>query len=309
MAKWFDDKLDDKNVRKYTRRAMGQNKLEKVYRKLSITWWLIIINVVVFILSLIAMAIFGDEKISGIFAIQANSFFAGYFWTIFSSMFMHANITHLIANMVSLFFVGTFVERLIGRKRFLWFYIISGLFAGLFYVLLSYYFGSMCMINLFGLGCIGPKIFASPVTYAVGASGAIFALLGFLVVITPKNKVYLIGGPLIAIILESVFSTLFPTSAIVNAFSWIVTFYVFLCIFAMFSFNREIMKVALPIELPFFLLPVVAIVPLVIIGLFVPLPIGNTAHFGGLVAGMCYAFFLKNKYKKKTQYIEKMYAR
>ena len=35
-------------------------------------------------------------------------------------MFMHGNFTHLLLNMISLFFIGSFVEKLIGRKRFFW---------------------------------------------------------------------------------------------------------------------------------------------------------------------------------------------
>ena len=106
---------------------------------LSITLWLIIINVVVFIIaSLILIPIFGDDKVSYWLALQANGFFSGRVWTLFTSMFMHANIGHLLANMISLFFIGSFVERLIGRKRFFWFYLSGGLVAGLFFVILSY---------------------------------------------------------------------------------------------------------------------------------------------------------------------------
>jgi membrane associated rhomboid family serine protease len=53
--------------------------------------------------------------------------------------------------------------------------------------------------------------------------------------------------------------------------------------------------------MPLWLLPVVAIIPLVIVGLFFPLPIGNMAHFGGLLAGLGYGFYLRRRYKKKVQ--------
>ena len=63
-----------------------------------------------------------------------------------------------------------------------------------------------------------------------------------------------------------------------------------------------------PLAMPFWILPIVAIVPLVVIGLFVNLPIGNTAHFGGLIAGIVYGKYLKNKYKNKTEIISKKFS-
>ena len=57
--------------------------------------------------------------------------------------------------------------------------------------------------------------------------------------------------------------------------------------------------------MPFWLLPLVAIVPLVIIGLFVELPIGNTAHFGGFLAGVVYGFYLRKKYSRKIRMLER----
>jgi membrane associated rhomboid family serine protease len=38
-------------------------------------------------------------------------------------------------------------------------------------------------------------------------------------------------------------------------------------------------------------------------------PIGNTAHFGGLVAGLAYGAYLRTKYKRKTRMISKYFSR
>ena len=310
MARFFEDKFERENVRKYTRKRLSSGYMGFL-RKLSITNWLIIINVIVFIIMSILGSAFGDivsEKILSLFALQANSFFSGYIWTVFTSMFMHASFLHLFVNMFSLFFLGNFIERIIGRKRLFWLYIISGIFAGIFFVFLSYYVGSVCFVQFLG-GCLGAKIFTSPDTMAVGASGAIFALAGLLAVLTPKNRVYLIVGPLIAIILQSVLYAIFPNAVFTTTINTIVTIYILFSIFAMFSFNKTIRKIALPFEMSFWVLPFIAIIPLVIIGLFVPLPIGNMAHLGGLIAGVIYAYYLKSKYKKKTEMISKAFSR
>jgi membrane associated rhomboid family serine protease len=77
----------------------------------------------------------------------------------------------------------------------------------------------------------------------------------------------------------------------------------------MFSFNPKTRRFALPLEMPFWLLPIIAIVPLVVIGLFVELPIANSAHFGGLLVGLLYGLYLKIKYPKKTAIISRYFSK
>jgi len=300
MDKWFEDKFQNRRLRDYTQRHLDNqdNKKLSFSRKFSITIWIIIINVIVFFLTFIFASVYGEEQIFNYLALNPTLLFSGFFWTLFTSMFLHGGIGHLLANTVSLFFVGSFVERIIGRKRYLWFYILSGIFAGLFYALLSFLFGS--------LG-IGEKIFVNPSVFAVGASGAIFGLLGILAVLVPRNKIYLIAGPIIALILEFVISSVYPSSTAGSVFSFLVTFYWIFSFFAIFSFNSSLIKLTIPWEMPMWLLPIIAIVPLVIIGLFVLLPIGNTAHLGGLIAGLWYGIYLKKKYGRKTAMLNKMF--
>jgi len=158
-------------------------------------------------------------------------------WTFITSMFMHGGLFHLFANMFSLLFIGSLVEKLLGKKRYLWFYLISGLFAGLLYILVELFFPS-------GLP-------------AVGASGALFGLVGLLVLLTPNLPVYVMFIPI-------------PIK----------------------------MKYAGPGML----------VLLWLISLAGNIPIGNTAHFGGLIVGVAYGLYLKNKYKKKTKYIRQHFS-
>ena len=75
-------------------------------------------------------------------------------WLLVTSIFLHSGFIHLALNMLSLYFLGSFVEEVFGRWRFAALYALSGLAGGIAYL----YFG--------GGGS------------AVGASGAIFGLLG-----------------------------------------------------------------------------------------------------------------------------------
>jgi hypothetical protein len=126
------------------------------------------------------LILFNSDFLSYI-ALQPDNFFSGQVWQLITSMFMHGSLTHLFVNMISLFFIGNFVEKLIGRKRIFWVYMISGIFAGLLFVSLSYFFGMTVW---------GAKLFGSPEVFAVGASGAIFGLGGLLAMLTPNLRVY-----------------------------------------------------------------------------------------------------------------------
>jgi membrane associated rhomboid family serine protease len=273
---------------------INSRKKRNIFSSLSLNTIFIIINVVAFIIFTILIYL----KIISVDIIALNPSYVlhgKYIWTFITSMFMHANFFHLLVNMFSLFFVGSLVEKIIGRRRYFWFYILSGIFAGLVYSLFAYFLGG---------SVLGARVFGSSTTLAVGASGAIFGLAGLLAVLIPKKKVYLIAGPLIAIIFQAVFNAIFPSATIMNVLDILITIYIFWAIFSMLSFNERTRKIGVPIEMPFWLLPIVAIVPLVIIGLFVELPIGNMAHFGGLIAGLLYGLFLKTRYKHKISYIQ-----
>jgi membrane associated rhomboid family serine protease len=272
--------------------------LRFLYDSMGVTGKLIIFNVVFFILTLL-LGLFIPNFIDYIAMKPENIVQGKYLWTLVTSMFMHGSFAHLFFNMFSLYFVGRFLEKIIGKKRFFYFYIISGIIAGIFFSLLGGFFGG-------GSVFLG-RLFGDPKISGVGASGAIFGLVGLLAVLVPRSRVYLIIGPLIGIVIEAVADSLISNSALSSLISFAVTVYVFVSIFAIFSFNPKTRKIALPVQMPFWLLPVVAIVPLMIIGLFVALPIGNTAHLGGLIAGLVYGYYLRVKYKKKVKLLDRYF--
>jgi len=138
---------------------------------------LLIINVFCFIIFSISILFF-PQFIDFIALKPSNIISNFYLWTFFTSMFMHGGFFHLFVNMLSLVFVGNLSEKILGKKRFILLYLFCGLFAGIFFVLSSF---------------IIPSDFN---TYAVGASGALFGLLGFLMIITPNLPVYMIFIPI-----------------------------------------------------------------------------------------------------------------
>ena len=88
-------------------------------------------------------------------------------WRILTALFAHANLEHLVANLSALVLFGLVLEGRIGPRRVFWLFIISGI-----------------AINLF-----------SPYDRSLGASGAIFAILGTLVVLRPLMMVWVYGMP------------------------------------------------------------------------------------------------------------------
>ncbi|VVB83991.1 Rhomboid protease GlpG [uncultured archaeon] len=268
-----------------------QNKRSRLFG-INSTLLLIILNVIIFFIVLIISSFF--SKITDYLALTPSLIVQGkYLWTLITSIFVHASFAHLFFNMISLFFLGTLVEKIVGRKKFLKFYLLSGIFAGLFFALLSGFFGSG----------IGERIFGDSSISGAGASGAIFGLVGVLTILIPKKKISLILGPLIAIIFQAVFGALLPKNSFLGILDVLISIYVMISIFSVISFNPRIQKIALPVEMPFWILPIVSIIPLIVIGLFVSLPIGNTAHLGGFIIGIFYGLYLKNKYKNKITYL------
>lgn len=156
---------------------VNPRKKKSIFGSLSLNTVFIIINIFAFF----AFTILISTKVLSIdsVAIKPSNILQGkYLWTFLTSMFMHGGFFHLAINMLSLFFVGSFVEKIIGRKRYFWFYILSGILAGVFFVLLSLIFTSDLS------------------TYAVGASGALFGLIGLLMLLTPNLPVYVMFIPI-----------------------------------------------------------------------------------------------------------------
>jgi membrane associated rhomboid family serine protease len=87
----------------------------------------------------------------------------GAYWQLVTSMFLHEQVLHIGFNMLALWFLGPQLEMVLGRARFLALYLVSGL-----------------------TGAAAVMWFSGAHTQTLGASGAIFGLMGALVVVAMK---------------------------------------------------------------------------------------------------------------------------
>jgi len=133
--------------------------------KLTPVWALIAINFLLFIATAIV------PELIFVFGLQPVSLLARP-WTIVTNLFIHGGLWHIIANMLTLYFFGTYLLRLVGGSKFLIVYFGGGILGNILFILL-----------------------APPFSIAVGASGAIFALGGALAVMRPKLRVFIFPIP------------------------------------------------------------------------------------------------------------------
>jgi len=110
-------------------------------------------------------------------------------WTLVTHMFLHADVAHIAFNMAALVFLGSALERRIGSARFACVYLISGVTAALIFVLLN-------------------PLSSTP---AVGASAAIFGVMGTLTLLYPTSLIFVLFVPVPTLLIS-----VFYTFAIIN---------------------------------------------------------------------------------------------
>ncbi len=131
---------------------------------ISPIWVIIIVNVIVFAAELANQGLIYDR-----FALAPVNL-GQQPWTLFTYMFVHADILHIFFNMLTLYFFGSFAFQLVGELAFLLTYFVGGIAGGLLFVALA-------------------PLTGESYTFVVGASGAIYALGGLLMVMRPNARV------------------------------------------------------------------------------------------------------------------------
>jgi len=124
--------------------------------------FLIAANTIIFLATSASLQYYID-----IFGFTPAKLFDGQFFTLFTYIFLHGNLFHLIANMWFLWVFGDNLEARLGSLKFLAFYLLCGIGAGVVYALAM----------------------SDPNAAVIGASGAISGVLAGYLVLFPKNKI------------------------------------------------------------------------------------------------------------------------
>lgn len=135
--------------------------MRRLARSASVTSILIAVNVVIWLAGLVLAGgggLFTGSPLAGIAGLSAAPVAAGEWWRAITAGFLHSGLIHLGLNMAVLYMLGPPVERALGRLRFTVLY---------FTALITSSLGALLI---------------SPGGFTVGASGAIFGLMGAIVV-------------------------------------------------------------------------------------------------------------------------------
>ena len=126
--------------------------------------WLCLACIIVFIAQSLS------PIVTDVLLLNQSSFLGGQVWRFVSAIFVHGGLVHLMYNMFALALFGSMLEKFIGGKKFLWVFFLSGIIANI--IAVNFYPASL------------------------GASGAVYGILGALVIIKPLMMVWAMGFPM-----------------------------------------------------------------------------------------------------------------
>jgi rhomboid protease GluP len=172
------------------RTALHRYKQLKRFAGISwVTWAITLVTLVIWLLTAYQVALAAGSRtlhdvLANVFSNSENAdvlvaygakynqaILEGQYWRFVTPVFLHANLLHVALNMLNLIVVGVFVERIFGHVRFLFIYLVTGIIS----VIASFYF--------------------APQEISVGASGAIFGLVGaYSIFIFAHRRAFRHGG-------------------------------------------------------------------------------------------------------------------
>ena len=146
--------------------SLLNRKFRYSYSNVAIT--LIIINAAVYLLTMLSPQLY-----TVLAMIPSYILYKHWYWQFLTYMFVHGSFSHILFNMLGLFMFGIPVERRIGSKEFLLFYLLTGTLSGVFSYISYYIAGTNVVL--------------------VGASGAIYAVLFAFAVLYPYARIFVFG--------------------------------------------------------------------------------------------------------------------
>ena len=157
MALWHD-------IKKAFSSASNLNRL--IYINIAVFLFITAVSIIAYLFNNDALSL----KILKMFSVPASlNALALKPWTLITYMFTHKDILHILFNMLGLFMFGSAVERRIGSKEFLLFYLLTGTLSGIFSYFSYYLTGTNVIL--------------------VGASGAVYAVLFAYAVLYPYARI------------------------------------------------------------------------------------------------------------------------
>ena len=166
----------------------------------TVTKNLLLINIVVFVAALVFKQQFDLERWGSLHFFLAPDFHP---WQFITYMFLHGNFTHIFFNMFALWMFGCVIERVWGAQRFLIYYLVCGIGAGLCQELVQYVeftsdgltalaihdrvnvvnVGIMTVGQIYNLAC------------TIGASGAVYGILLAFGMTFPNERIFIFPLP------------------------------------------------------------------------------------------------------------------
>ena len=182
----------------------------------TITKYLLVTNILLFFMGMfLGQKTGGNNLFNNLFGLHFFLTPDFHLYQLFTYMFMHANWEHIFFNMFGLWMFGCVLERVWGPKKFLIYYIVCGVGAGLFQEaaqLVQFYTMVSEPISQYGWTVVVQQANVAGLSNwtTVGASGAIYAILLAFGMIFPEERIFIFPIPL-------------PIKA-----KWLVIFYVVL---------------------------------------------------------------------------------
>lgn len=149
----------NKGNKSYAKKVMSSHPLETHLSKYTpMTYLLLAVNLVIFLVNLFYLYILGSLQVTDNLAVSFHAVANGDYYRLLTSAFLHSGVEHFLFNMTALFVLGKFVESLYSKWHMLAAYILTG-----------------TLSSLFSLMFLRDAV-------SLGASGAIYGLLGIIIV-------------------------------------------------------------------------------------------------------------------------------
>ncbi|CAD2075984.1 rhomboid family intramembrane serine protease [Phocicoccus pinnipedialis] len=218
----------------YQRRVLSVNSLEMyMIKSTPMTSVLIMINTLIFLMNLFYIHIRGSNHFTNQLGLTHFDVVQGEYYRLISSAFLHANVEHFLFNIFALYILGKFVESIYSHVHMIVAYIITAVLA-----------------NVMSLTFITDSL-------SLGASGAIYGLLGVLVVymlINKKINTKLIIQISLIFIIISIVSSFFNN---VNHYAHVGGIIYGLMLGVLFQFKRIEWRITLPVLVLMLVTPII----------------------------------------------------